>query len=48
MYVGYKHLLLPGGSPGLVVMGGESCSKGPEFESGHHILDGLFSQTYLL
>ena len=37
-----------GGSPGLVVMGGDSCSKGHEFESQHHILDGHFSHTYLL
>ena len=35
-----------GGSPGLVVMGGHSCSKGSEFESLHHILDGHFF-TYL-
>ena len=26
----------------LVVMGGYSCSKGREFESRHHILDGHF------
>ena len=32
--------MILGGSPGLVVMGGESCSKGREFESWHHILDG--------
>ena len=25
--------------PGLVVMGGDSCSRGPEFESQHCILD---------
>ena len=31
-----------GGSPGLVVMGGESCSKGCEFKSRHHLLDGHF------
>ena len=31
-----------GGSPGLVVMGGDSCSKGREFESLHHMLDGHF------
>ena len=31
-----------GGSPGLVVMGGDSCSKGRGFESLHHILDGHF------
>ena len=29
-----------GGSPVLVVMGGDSCSKGRDFESRHHILDG--------
>ena len=28
------------GSPGLVVMGEDSCSKGCEFESRHRILDG--------
>ena len=32
--------------PGLVVMGGDSCTKGCEFESRHHILDGHFF-TYL-
>ena len=37
-----------GGSPGLVVMGGDSCSKGLEFESWHCILDGHFSHSYLL
>ena len=35
-----------GGIPGLVVMGGDSCSKGCEFESQHRILDGNFF-TYL-
>ena len=29
-----------GGSPGLVVMGDDSCSRGRGFESRHHILDG--------
>ena len=29
-----------GGSPGLLVMGGGSCSKGRGFESGHRIPDG--------
>ena len=29
-----------GWSPGLVVMGVDSCSKGREFESWHCILDG--------
>ena len=28
--------------PGLVVMGGDSCSKGRGFESLHHILDWKF------
>ena len=28
-----------GGSPGLVVMGDNSCSKGRGFESQHRILD---------
>ena len=32
--------LIWGGSPGLVVIGGDSCSKGHVFESQHHILDG--------
>ena len=31
-----------GGSPGLVVMGGDSCSKGHWFESQRPILDGHF------
>ena len=31
-----------GRSPGLVVMGGDSCSIGCEFESWHCILDGNF------
>ena len=35
-----------GGNPGQVVMGGDSCSKGHEFESWHSILDGHFF-TYL-
>ena len=35
-----------GGSPGLVVMGGGSCSKGCEFESRLRILDGHFF-TYI-
>ena len=34
---------LQGGSPGLVVMGRDSRSKGREFESRHRILDGHFS-----
>ena len=30
------------GNSGLMVMEGDSCSKGREFESPHHILDGHF------
>ena len=33
-------------SPGLVVMKGDSCSKGHEFV--HRLLDGHFSHTCLL
>ena len=32
-----------GGSPGVVVMGGDSRSEGRGFESQCHILDGHFS-----
>ena len=35
-----------GGSTGLVVMGGDSCSEGRGFESWHHILDGHFSHIF--
>ena len=35
-----------GGSPGVVVMGGDSYSKGREFKPQHCILDGHFF-TYL-
>ena len=31
-----------GGSPGLVVMGDDSCLRGCGFESQRHILDGHF------
>ena len=37
-----------GGSLGLVVMGGDSCSKGCEFESRHRILDGYFSHLFVV
>ena len=36
------------GSPGLVVMGGDSCSEGGGFESRHHILDGHFSLIFVV
>ena len=35
-----------GGSPGLVVMGGEPCSRGRGFESQHRILDRSFSHLF--
>ena len=35
-----------GGSPGLVVMGRDSCSEGRGFESQHHILDRHFSHIF--
>ena len=38
-----KNVLALGGSPGLVVMGGDSCSKGHRLESQCHMLDGHFS-----
>ena len=37
-----------GGSPGLLVMGGDSCSKGRELESQHHILEGHFSHIFVV
>ena len=33
-------ILMRGGSPSLVVMGGDSCSKGHGFESQRRKLDG--------
>ena len=38
---------MKGGSPGLVVTGGDSCSEGHGFESQHHILDGHFSHLFV-
>ena len=35
-------------SPGLVVMGGDSCFEGHGFESQHHILDGYFSHIFVV
>ena len=37
-----------GGSPGLVVMGDDSCSRGHGFESQHQILDGHFSHLFVV
>ena len=39
---------LQGGSLGLVVMGGDSCSEGRWFESQHHILDEKFSHLFFV
>ena len=39
----YKNYPILGGSPGLVVMGVDSRSKGRGFESQRRILDGHFS-----
>ena len=39
---------LLGGSPGLVVMGRDSCSKGREFESWHCILEENFSHSFVI
>ena len=36
------------GIPGLVVMGGDSCSEGRVFESQHCILDGHFSCLFVV
>ena len=37
-----------GGSLGLVVMGGDSCSEGCGLESQHHVLNGHFSHTLVV
>ena len=37
-----------GGSPGLVVMGGDSSPEGRGFESQQHILDGHFSHIFVV
>ena len=37
-----------GGSPGLVVMGGDSRSEGCKFKSQCHILDGHFSHSFVV
>ena len=43
----FKNVLVYGGSPGLVVMGGDLCSKGRAFESQHYLLDGhIFTFIY--
>ena len=37
-----------GGNPGLVLMGGDPCAKGRQFESQHRILDGHFSHLFVV
>ena len=37
-----------GGSPGLVVMGDDSCLRGHGFESQHSILDGPFKHWFVI
>ena len=46
--VDHCKFILKGGSPGLVVMWGCSCSEGCGFEYQHHILDGHFSQIFVV
>ena len=45
----FRHKTSPsrGGSPGLVVLGVDSCSKGRQFETRHRLLDGHFSHFLL-
>ena len=43
---GYKYDNYLGGSPGLVVMGGDSFAEGCGFKSQRHILDGHFSHIF--
>ena len=42
-----KKVMKLGGSPSLDVMGGDSCSKGHEFESWHHTYTGWTFFTYV-
>ena len=44
MYLTVNNLSM-GRSPGLVVMGGDSCPEGHGFKSLHHILNGYFSKV---
>ena len=41
-------IISSGGSPGLVVMGGDSSTDGRGFESQHHILGGHFSRIFVV
>ena len=46
-FVVAKIVFVKGGSPGLVVMGGDSWSKGRGFKSQHCMLDGHFSHLFV-
>ena len=46
--IGNQNYLKKGRSPGLVVMGGDSCSKGCGLESQHCLLDGNFSHLFVV
>ena len=43
-----KLLIKMGGSPGLVVMRGDSCLESRGFECQHCILDGHFSRIFVV
>ena len=43
-----KSMMREGAIPGLVVMGGDSCSKGRGFESQYRILDEHFSHLFVV
>ena len=43
-----SNMKINGGSPGLVVMGVDSCSEGRGFKSRYHILDGYFSHIFVI
>ena len=47
-YFNVKSNIKLGGSPGLVVMGGDSHPKGRGFESRYRILDGHFSHLFVV
>ena len=44
----FKEKQIEGGNPGLVVIRGDSCSKGRGFEIQHHILDGHFLHIFVV
>ena len=44
----FKEKQIEGGNPGLVVIRGDSCSKGRGFEIQHYILDGHFLHIFVV